>query len=248
MTDETMTDETTNDEQTPEEIREEVLAMARAFLHRDDKGDTKYTYLDEGILAAAGVVIQEEPRKGFEILAAFEDEVTRVKGELYGMIAGTDGPQSARSLLEAMTTQELLDKNLRTLREVEKRLASDTLTSATDPQRIEGGVEGDHLCTAFQNVEYHDNRVAFLAMNAREYADLRKFGRDIHEVESRVPFLKQGLMATIWGGQIITSRAIPAGTFLAVGDLENVFPDGLDGSLNPQAVSISYVTRVTVGV
>jgi hypothetical protein len=49
-------------------------------------------------------------------------------------------------------------------------------------------------------------------MNARDYADLRKFGRDILDIESQATLLKTGLMATLWGAQIIVSRLVPVGT------------------------------------
>ena len=49
-------------------------------------------------------------------------------------------------------------------------------------------------------------------MNARDYADLRKFGRDILDIETQRDLLKTGLMATLWGSQIIVSRLVPVGT------------------------------------
>ena len=49
-------------------------------------------------------------------------------------------------------------------------------------------------------------------MNARDYADIRKFGRDILDIESQRDLLKTGLQATLWGAQIITSRLVPVGT------------------------------------
>jgi hypothetical protein len=49
-------------------------------------------------------------------------------------------------------------------------------------------------------------------MNARDYADIRKFGRDILDIESQATLLKTGLQASLWGAQIITSRLVPVGT------------------------------------
>ena len=73
-------------------------------------------------------------------------------------------------------------------------------------------VTGAVLADAFSLVERHDLRVARIFMNARDYADLRKFGRDILDIESQRDLLKTGLMATLWGAQIITSRIVPVGT------------------------------------
>lgn len=73
-------------------------------------------------------------------------------------------------------------------------------------------VTGAVLADAFALIERHDLRVARIFMNARDYADLRKFGRDILDIESQRDLLKTGLMATLWGAQIITSRIVPVGT------------------------------------
>lgn len=68
------------------------------------------------------------------------------------------------------------------------------------------------LADAFALIERHDLRVARIYMNARDYSDIRKFGRDILDIESQATLLKTGLQATLWGAQIITSRIVPAGT------------------------------------
>jgi hypothetical protein len=67
------------------------------------------------------------------------------------------------------------------------------------------------LADAFGQVEEHDLRVARVYMNARDYADVRKFGRDILDVESQGTLLKTGMMATLWGAKIIISRLVPRG-------------------------------------
>ena len=68
------------------------------------------------------------------------------------------------------------------------------------------------LADAFALIERHDLRVARIYMNARDYSDVRKFGRDILDIESQATLLKTGLMATLWGATIITSRLVPVGT------------------------------------
>jgi hypothetical protein len=73
-------------------------------------------------------------------------------------------------------------------------------------------ISGAVLADAFALIERHDLRVARVYMNARDYADLRKFGRDILDIETQATLLKTGLMATLWGAQIITSRLVPVGT------------------------------------
>jgi hypothetical protein len=73
-------------------------------------------------------------------------------------------------------------------------------------------ISGAVLADAFSLIERHDLRVARVYMNARDYADIRKFGRDILDIESQASLLKTGLMGTIWGAQIVTSRLVPVGT------------------------------------
>ena len=73
-------------------------------------------------------------------------------------------------------------------------------------------INGAVLADAFALIERHDLRVARVYMNARDYADIRKFGRDILDIESQATLLKTGLQATLWGSQIITSRLVPVGT------------------------------------
>jgi hypothetical protein len=73
---------------------------------------------------------------------------------------------------------------------------------------ISGGVFAD----AFSLIERHDLRVARVYMNARDYADIRKFGRDILDPETQAGLLKTGLMGTMYGAQIVTSRLVPVGT------------------------------------
>jgi len=67
------------------------------------------------------------------------------------------------------------------------------------------------LADAFASIEQYDLRVARVFANALDYADIRKWGRDVLDIESQATLLKTGLMATIWGAQIIVSRRVPQG-------------------------------------
>lgn len=73
-------------------------------------------------------------------------------------------------------------------------------------------ISGAVFADAFSMIERHDLRVARIYMNARDYADVRKFGRDILDIETQGLLLKTGLMGTIYGASIITSRLVPPGT------------------------------------
>lgn len=67
------------------------------------------------------------------------------------------------------------------------------------------------LIDAFARIETHDLRVARVFMNALDFADLRKWGRDVLDIETQATLLKTGLMATVWGAQIIVTRKVAPG-------------------------------------
>jgi hypothetical protein len=86
---------------------------------------------------------------------------------------------------------------------------------------IPGGVNPDQLVVApinpgvladgFGVVEDRDLRVARVYMNARDYADVRKFGRDILDMQAQGDLLRTGMMSSLWGAKIIISRLVPRG-------------------------------------
>lgn len=89
----------------------------------------------------------------------------------------------------------------------------DSLPGGTNPDiPVVAPLNGAVLADAWALIERHDLRVARVYMNARDYADVRKFGRDILDIESQAVLLKTGLQATLWGAQVIISRLVPAGT------------------------------------
>lgn len=147
----------------------------------------------------------------------------------------------------------------------------DTLPGQTNPDlAVVAPVSPSFLADAFAEVERHGLRVARIFMNATDYADIRKFGRDILDIESQAVLLNTGLQAVLWGAQIITSRIVPVGfiyicaeaenfgrfpvrtelTVLSADDPKNrligfsVFENIGIGAFNPRAVSRLVVTRV----
>jgi HK97 family phage major capsid protein len=75
-----------------------------------------------------------------------------------------------------------------------------------------GSLDRDSLADSFAEIEKHDLRVARMFMNARDYSDIRKFGRDQLDPITQKSLLNTGLMAQIWGADIIISRVVPIGT------------------------------------
>lgn len=98
--------------------------------------------------------------------------------------------------------------------------------AATDPDNpntdilVTAPVISDSLADAFADIEEHDIRVARLFFNARDYADIRKFDRDILDIESQANLLNTGLQAVLWGAQIIISKIVPPGVIYVCGEAE----------------------------
>lgn len=88
----------------------------------------------------------------------------------------------------------------------------DSLPGGTNPDiPVVAPISPAVLADAFAEIEFHDLRVARVYMNARDYSDIRKFGRDVLDIESQASLWKTGMMATGWNAQFIVSRLVPAG-------------------------------------
>jgi hypothetical protein len=88
----------------------------------------------------------------------------------------------------------------------------DELPGGTNPDiPVVAPISPAVLADAFAEIERHDLRVARVYMNATDYADIRKFGRDVLDIESQATLWKTGMMATGWNAQFIVSRLVPAG-------------------------------------
>ncbi len=74
------------------------------------------------------------------------------------------------------------------------------------------------LIDAFAKVEYQDCRVNAVLMNAVDYADVRKWGRDLVDFETLTGNLQKGIMAMIWGAMIVVNRRIPTGTIAVLSE------------------------------
>lgn len=131
----------------------------------------------------------------------------------------------------------------------------DTLAGGTNPDvAVVAPISPSVLADAFAEVERHDLRVARIYLNAVDYADIRKFGRDILDIESQATLLKTGLQATLWGAQIITSRLVPAGFAYVCAEPENFgrFPVRTELTVlsadDPKARTIGFSCFENVGI
>lgn len=131
----------------------------------------------------------------------------------------------------------------------------DTIPGGTNPDlAVVAPLSPSVLADAFAEIERHDLRVARIYMNAVDYADVRKFGRDILDIESQATLLKTGLQATLWGAQIITSRLVPVGFVYICTEPENFgrFPVRTELTVlsadDPKARTIGFSCFENIGI
>jgi hypothetical protein len=131
----------------------------------------------------------------------------------------------------------------------------DTLPGQTNPDvAVVAPVSPAVLADAFAEIERNDLRVARIYMNATDYADVRKWGRDILDIESQATLLKTGLQAVLWGAQIITSRLIPVGFVYVCAEPENFgrFPVRTELTVlsadDPKARTIGFSCFENIGI
>jgi HK97 family phage major capsid protein len=121
---------------------------------------------------------------------------------------------------------------------------------------VAGSLDRDALADAFAEVEKHDLRVARMFMNARDYSDIRKFGRDQLDPITQKSLLNTGLMAQIWGADIIVSRVVPIGTIFVCTEEKflAVMPQRIDITVLPaddpdnRLIGWSIFEQIGIGV
>lgn len=74
------------------------------------------------------------------------------------------------------------------------------------------------LADGFSVIEAQDLLVKEVLMNAYTYADLRKYGKNILDLETDVKRLKEGIMAYLWGATIIVLKKIPEHTAIVLSE------------------------------
>ena len=175
-------------------------------IYDKDPDVTAYVVGEEG----QNILAVTKPRRVifplFEIAANPEIPLTQIKERRFDLI------ERAQDLGRAQI-QAAEDERVFAVMDSVATAGFDSLPAQMNPDiPVVAPISGAVLADAFALIERHDLRVARVFMNARDYADLRKFGRDILDIESQATLLKTGLMATLWGAQVITSRLVPVGT------------------------------------
>ena len=175
-------------------------------IYDKDPDVTAYVVGEEG----ENILAITKPRRVifplFEIASNPEIPLTQIKERRFDLIERSQ--DLARAMIQAAE-----DERVFAVLDAIAVNGFDSIAGGTNPDiPVVAPLNGPVLADAFALIERHDLRVARVYMNARDYADIRKFGRDILDIESQATLLKTGLQATLWGAQVITSRLVPAGT------------------------------------
>lgn len=202
----------------PLRLRRDYMAVGRKTFLVEQLPDGALSIYDKDPDVVAYVVGEEgenilsiqKPRRVhfplFEIASNPEIPLTQIKERRFDLI------ERAQDLARAQI-QAAEDERVFAILDAIAVNGFDSIPGGENPDiPVVAPISGAVLADAFALIERHDLRVARVYMNARDYADVRKFGRDILDTESQRELLRTGLQATLWGAQIITSRLVPAGT------------------------------------
>lgn len=175
-------------------------------IYDKDPDVTAYVVGEEG----ENIVAVTKPRRVifplFEIASNPEIPLTQIKERRFDLIERSQ--DLARAQIQAAE-----DERVFAVLDAIATSGFDSIAAQINPDiPVVAPISGSVLADAFSLIETHDLPVSRVFMNARDYADLRKFGRDILDTETQRDLLKTGLMGTLWGAQVICSRLVPVGT------------------------------------
>lgn len=158
--------------------------------------------------------------------------VSIVNGErvLYPLFEIASNPEIAMSEIRQRrfdVVQRVVDKAKAEIQYVEDRytfaLMDQMAAGSTNPNapiNVVGNLTAPALSDAFANIQRHDIQVSMIFMNALDYGDLRKWDRDTLSPMQQDVLFKAGILATVWGAKVMTSRAVPQGTVYVCGEPE----------------------------
>lgn len=173
-------------------------------IYDKDAGVTAYVIGEEG----SNILAIQKPRRVifplFEIASNPEIPLTQVKERRFDLIERAQ--DLAKSEIQA-------EEDTRVFEVLDAVAASgfDNIGATNADVPATAPLTPSDLADAFALIERHDLHVARVYANALDYSDIRKWGRDVLDIEAQAVLLKTGLMATVWGAQIIVSRRVPAG-------------------------------------
>lgn len=184
----------------------EQLPQGALPIYDKDPDITAYVVGEEGESIVAMAKSRRVLIPLFEIASNPEIALTQIQERRFDVIERSQ--ELGRSMIQAAE-----DERVFAVLDAIATSGFDSIAGGENPDiPVAAPIGAASLADGFALVERHDLRVARVFMNARDYADLRKFGRDILNDETQAILLKTGLMGTLWGAQVIVSRLVPVGT------------------------------------
>lgn len=225
----------------------EALPDGALPIYDKDPDVTAFVVGEEG----ENILAIQKPRRVifplFEIASNPEIPLTQIKERRFDLI------ERSQDLAKAQI-QAAEDERVFAVLDSIATSGFDTLGPTNPDVAVIAPISPSVLADAFAEIERHDLRVARIYMNAVDYADIRKFGRDILDIESQATLLKTGLQAVLWGAQIITSRLVPVGFVYICAEPENFgrFPVRTELTVlsadDPKARTIGFSCFENVGI
>lgn len=182
-------------------------------IYDKDPDVTAYVIGEEGEGISAVVKSRRVIFPLFEIASVPETPLTQVKERRFDVLKRMqDKARSAVMQAEDVRSFAIMDA---------VALAGfDSVGPINPTLPVAAPLNSDVLADAFAGVEQHDLAVSWVFINPVDYTDFRKFGRDIYDPETQRSVLNSGVMGTLWGAKLVTSRLVPRGTIYVTCDPE----------------------------
>ena len=122
--------------------------------------------------------------------------------------------------------------------------------------KISDSLTPENLADFFSKIESlsdgdsSESFISLVCMNPRDFADIRKWGMDYIDIETRRDFIRSGIMGSIWGAVVISHRDIPQGKIYFQShsplDVERTVSEKIKNVLNKRSADfISIFDKVT---
>lgn len=178
-------------------------------IYDKDAEVTAYIVGEEGM----NIVSVQKPKRVafplFEITANPEVPLTEIKAKRFDLL------ERSIDYGKAMIGAEEDRKVFATM----EALAQDP-TAPNATIAVTGNLTSNAIIDAWGQVTRNDIRVQNIFMNAMDYKDILKFDRDVLDPVTQGTLLKSGIMANLWGANIIVSRIVPEGSVYVCGEPE----------------------------
>ncbi len=183
---------------------EQIPDGANAYYDKDPDV-TAYVIGEEGDSITAIMKPRRVTFPLFEIAALPKAPLTQVKERRYDLLKRMQDLGKAQ-------IQAAEDDRVFSIMDAIAVNGFDELAGQTNPDiPVVAPISPSVLADAFAEIETHDLRVARVYFNAIDYADIRKFGRDVLDIESQATLWKTGMNSLGWNAQFIVSRLVPRG-------------------------------------